>query len=148
MANGLARGVLIAIALLLAAPLAAEPKRWFEPGEKVYIRQHFEFVRIQEPSTHLRRAQRSFEKGERSVAANELERAAAGFAYFAERAAGAQRKELESASRGLNELADEIRERAVELTTLERAIRDAERILAGEPPPRPAQPQAEPAQSG
>ncbi|HEU4429701.1 MAG TPA: hypothetical protein VFT98_13150 [Myxococcota bacterium] len=137
------RGALVlAAALLVASPLAAQTKRWFEDSDKVYIRQNFEFIRIQEPDVHMKRARRSFEKGQRSNASNELERAAAGFAYFAERAAGAQRRELTTASRALNELADQIRKREVdEITTLDRAIADAERVLAGGPPPRPAQPQ-------
>jgi hypothetical protein len=128
--------LVLAGGLLVTSPIDAEKKHWFEQGDKVYVRENLQFVRITEPDVHLERARRAFEKQHRSVTANELERAAAGFSYFAERAAGGQRKELETASRALMKLADEIRgQRAVEITTLDRAIRDAERVLERDPPP-------------
>jgi hypothetical protein len=87
---------------------------------------------------HLDRAQRSFAKNQLGSAADELEKAAAGFAYFADRAAGARRNELEHAERGLTKLADDVRAKRVgEATNLDRALADARRILAGDPPPEP-----------
>jgi hypothetical protein len=132
-----------AAALLPAAPSAADAsaKRWFFGSDRVFIRQHEQFVRIVEPDIHLARARRSFAKDHPANAADELEKAAAGFAYFAERAAGAQRKELEVASRALQKLADDVRARRIgEVTNLDRALADAERILAEEPPPAPETP--------
>jgi hypothetical protein len=129
---------LVAFALaglhLVGGAAFAEDKRWFEGGDKVFVRQHEDFVRIQEPDVHLQRAHRRFAKGIKAGAADELEKAAAGFAYFAQRSAGADRKELTLASRALNKLADQVRRGEIdEITTLERAIADAKRILAGEP---------------
>lgn len=127
---------------LVAAPAFAEGKRWFDGSDKVYIRQHGQFVRVFEPDGHLKRARRSFVKENTANAADELEKAAAGFAYFAERAAGEQRKELELAARGLEKLADDVRAKRVgEVTNFDRALADAKRILAGDPPPSaPAKP--------
>jgi hypothetical protein len=123
-------------ALLVAGPAASDTKRWFAGGDKVYIRQHNEFVRVQEPDVHLDRARRSFVKDHASRAADELEKAAAGFAYFAERAAGDQHRELRKAARGLGQLADDVRAKRVgEITNFDRALADARRILADGPPP-------------
>jgi hypothetical protein len=139
LALALAAGAWLGLALAIAA--SADTKRWFEGSDKVYVRlrQHDIFERIQEPDVHMERALRRFEKGMKSSAADELEKAAAGFSYFADRSAGAERRELELAGRALNRLADDVRRRKVsEVTTLERAVADAERVLAGEPP-KPAQ---------
>ena len=127
----------VALAAWLAAgPASSDTKRWFEGGDKVYIRQHNDFVRIQEPDVHLERARRSFLKEHASRAADELEKAAAGFAYFAERAAGDQHKELRQAARGLEKLADDVRAKRVgEITNFDRALADARRVLANGPPP-------------
>ncbi len=133
----------LSLAFVAADGALADGKRWFEGSDKVFIRQHEEFVRISEPDVHLQRAQRRFAKGMQSGAADELEKAAAGFAYFAERAAGDARRELTLASRALSKLADETRGgRVDEITTLDRAIADAMRVLSGEPakPAEPAKP--------
>lgn len=128
--------VAFALGLALAAAASAEPQRWFHQNDRVYIRQREQFVRILEPHVHLERARRSFSSGQLGIAADELERAAGGFAYFAERAAGEERRELETAERGLQKLADDVRAgRVGEITNLERALADAERILAKGPPP-------------
>jgi hypothetical protein len=126
----------LAALVVSGAPAAAEDKRWFEGGDKVFIRQHERFERIFEPDVHLSRARRSFVKDHAASAADELEKAAAGFAYFAERKAGGERKELETAERGLNKLADDVRARRVgEITNFDRALEDARRILARGPAP-------------
>jgi hypothetical protein len=142
-----ASGAWLCLSLAASSGSLAGDKRWFEGGDKVFIRQHDDFVRVQEPDIHLQRAHRRFAKGLKVGAADELEKAAAGFSYFAERAAGDARKELSLASRALNKLADQTRRGDVgEITELERAIADAQRILAGEPkpvtvaPPPPAEP--------
>jgi hypothetical protein len=144
----LARAVAAALGLGLLAGEAslADEKRWFENSDKVFIRQRDQFERIQEPDVHLDRARRGFAKENRAYAADELEKAAAGFAYFADRAAGSERKELEIASHALNRLADQVRRDEVdEITTLDRAIADAKRVLAGEPAPAGWQPPPKPA---
>ena len=134
----------LALSFLAAHGALAEGKRWFDGSDKVFIRQHEQFERISEPDVHLERAHRRFAKGMNSGAADELEKAAAGFAYFAERAAGDERKALTVAERALNKLADEMRHGDVdEITTLERAIADANRLLAGDPA-KPAEPAAPP----
>ncbi len=138
-----AGGAWLCLSLVAASGALAGDKRWFEGGDKVFIRQHDDFVRVQEPDIHLQRAHRRYAKGLKAGAADELEKAAAGFSYFAERGAGADRKELSLAARALNKLADQMRRGEVgEITELERAIADALRILAGEPKPptAPAQP--------
>jgi hypothetical protein len=134
----LAVAALVAPLLAAADPAAADGKRWFDGRDKVYIRQHTQFVRIQEPDVHLSRARNSFLKDHAALAADELEKAAAGFAYFADRAVAEQREELELAARALEKLADDVRaKRAGEITNFDRALVDAKRILAGEPPPAP-----------
>jgi hypothetical protein len=134
----------VLLAAVAAAPVQSEEKRWFEGSDKVFIRQHNQFVRIVEPDVHLSRARRSFVKDHMALAADELEKAAAGFAYFAERSAGDSRRELAVGERALQKLADDVRARRVsEVTTLDRAIDDAKRILAGAP--SPATPGAAPA---
>jgi hypothetical protein len=116
----------LAVLLSAALPGAAETKRWFRD----------------EPDVHLKRARESFVKNHASLAADELEKAAAGFAYFADRSAGDERKELDAASRGLNKLADDVRAKRVgEVTNFDRALADANRILAREKAPStPAEP--------
>ena len=136
------RAVLSALALctLLAAAAAADPdpKRWFEDGDKVYVRQHERFERIYEPDVHLKRARRAYLKDHASLAADELEKAAVGMSYFAARTGGRQHREFVEAAGGLNKLADKARKREIgEITLLDDAIADALRILAGEPKPTP-----------
>jgi hypothetical protein len=134
--------------LTFASGALADEKRWFEGSDKVFIRQREQFVRISEPHIHLTRAQRSFAKGHRSAAADELEKASAGFAYFEDRAAGEHRAQLRLASRALTKLADDVRDGDVqEITEVDRAVADAKRVLAGTPkaapkvgPPSPAPP--------
>jgi hypothetical protein len=128
---------LVALVALVGSPATGDDKRWFEGQDKVFIRQHEEFVRIFEPDVHLSRARRSFLKDHAPIAADELEKAAAGFSYFAERLAGDQRKEFEAAALGLIKLADDVRARRVgEVTNFDRALADAKRILADGPSPR------------
>jgi len=143
-----ARASLAACVLALLAsgsPAAADQKRWFEVGDKVFIRQHEQFVRIFEPDVHLSRARRSFLKNHTGNAADELEKAAGGFAYFADRfalhATGDERKRIEAAGIGLTKLADDVRARRVgEITNFDRALEEAKRILAEErTEPAPAQ---------
>lgn len=138
---GLAAGAWLCLALATSDGALAGDKRWFEGGDKVFIRLHDDFVRIQEPDIHLQRAHRRYAKGLKGGAADELEKAAAGFSYFAERAAGEDRRELSLAARALGKLADQTRRGEVgEITELERAIADAQRILAGQPKPEAAPP--------
>jgi hypothetical protein len=121
-----------------AAGADPDPKRWFEDGDKVYVRQHERFERIYEPDVHLKRARRAYLKDHASLAADELEKAAAGMSYFADRSGGRQHRELVEAAGGLNKLADQARRREIgEITLLDDAIADAMRILAGEPKPAP-----------
>ncbi|MFI5320666.1 MAG: hypothetical protein ACHQ6V_13915 [Myxococcota bacterium] len=130
--------------MLLGSPASAEGKRWFTGSDRVFVRQHEQFERIQEPDVHLQRALQAFAKGMKSLAADEIEKASAGFAYFAEREGGAQRNDLDFVSRALNKLADDTRRNRVdEITTLEDGFADAYRVLAGGPltPPAPAPPE-------
>ena len=121
--------------LVVAGSASADTARRFHQDDRVFIRQREQFFRIEEPHVHLQRARKSFLSDQMRVAADELERAAAGFAYFAERAAGQERQELERAERGLTKLADDVRARRIgEVTNLDRALADAERILAQGPP--------------
>jgi hypothetical protein len=132
----LLRLALPAIGVVLAVAGSADPQRRFHQNDRVFVRQREQFVRIEEPHVHLRRARSSFSSDQMRAAADELERAAAGFAYFAERAAGQERKELERAERGLAKLADDVRARRVgEITNLDRALAEAERTLAQGPAP-------------
>jgi hypothetical protein len=126
----------LALGIVLAAAASADTQRWFHQNDRVFIRQREQFVRVDEPDVHLARARRAFLSDQTGVAADELERAAGGFAYFAERASGAERKELEMAERGLAKLADDVRARRIgEVTELDRALAEAKRILAKGPPP-------------
>lgn len=135
---------LLAAAATLAIHLgaggaAAEETRWFRPGEKVYIRQHEQFFAVQEPHVHMKLARRAFEKGLNSVAADEIERAAVGFAYFAQRGAGQDRKQLEASSQALGDLASEVRKGDVDgVGQLDLVFKDARRVLAGESLKEPA----------
>jgi hypothetical protein len=118
----------------LAAGAEAREYRFFHANDKVYYQGSSRRIEpISEPHIHLGRAERAFAKGQRAYAAENLEKAAAGFAYFRERAAGEDRRQLDLAGRALEELAREVRRGDVaEVTTLERAIADARRVLAGE----------------
>ncbi len=132
------------LALSLSTGAAADGKRWFEGSDKVFIRLHEQFERISEPDVHLERAQRSFAKGHRSVSADELEKASAGFAYFEDRSAGERSADLRLASRALSKLADDMRRGEVlETTELDRAVADAMRVLLAIPQtPTPVGPPA------
>jgi hypothetical protein len=133
----------LGLALLADAGAHADTKRWFIGSDKVFIRQHETFVRVQEPDVHMSRARRGFVKDRRSYAADELEKAAVGFAYFAQRTAGEDRRRLETAEKALSQLADQIRRGDVdEVTTLDRALEDASRALAGQPEKAAAAPAA------
>jgi hypothetical protein len=142
-ATSLSAWALALVALLASGtPAVADENRWFKDGDNVFIRQHEQFVRIFEPDVHLSRARRSFVKDHTANAADELEKAAGGFAYFADRATGDERKEIEAAGIGLTKLADDVRARRVgEITNFDRALLEAKRILARETaPPAPAKP--------
>jgi hypothetical protein len=132
-------------ALAVAGSAGAREYRYFDGSDRVYYQRYGRsFERIVEPHFHLTRAERAFAKGHRSYAAENLEKAAAGFDYFSERAAGEDRRQLDLASRALHKLARDVRRGEVaEVTTLERAIAEARRVLAGEAVM--AKPGAEPA---
>jgi hypothetical protein len=121
-------------ALVAAAPARADQTpRWFEGSDKVFIRQHEMFFRVQEPHVEMKRARKAFEAGHRAVAADDLERAAVGFAYFADRAAGEDRKQLEATEKALNQLADRVRRGEVDgVGELDALFADAEKVLAKE----------------
>ena len=132
------RSLVAAFALLTSFAVAthagAREYRFFDGGDRVY-HQRFDhvFEPISEPRVHLLRAERSFAKGHRFAAADNLEKAAAGFGYFSERAAGMDRKQLELTRRALDKLARQVRRGDVEeLNTLQQALSDARRVLAGE----------------
>ena len=125
-------GLLAALAFASAA--AAREYRFFEGNDRVYYESnHRTLERVVEPHFHLTRAERAFAKGHRAYAAENLEKAAAGFGYFRERAAGEERRQLDLAQRALEKLAGDVRRgRVAEATTVERAVADARRVLAGE----------------
>jgi hypothetical protein len=134
MSRSFAASFVLLAALSSAAPVAAQEHRFFEGNDRVYYQRYGRVLEpISEPHIHLTRAERAFAKGHRSVAADNLEKAAAGFDYFSERAAGTDRKQLDLASRALEKLARDVRRNEIdEITTLERALADARRVLAGE----------------
>jgi Asp-tRNA(Asn)/Glu-tRNA(Gln) amidotransferase B subunit len=147
MSRKLVTSLAMLAAVAFAASADAHEYRYFNGSDRVYYQRYDrELERVQEPHFHLARAERAFAKGHRSYAADNLEQAAAGFDYFSERAAGEDRRQLDLASRALVKLARDVRRGDVdELTTLERALSDARRVLAGEavmvtPPAAPAQP--------
>jgi hypothetical protein len=131
-----------------AASAADEHTRWFEGSDKVFIRQHERFYRIQEPHVHMKLARSSFEAGHRSLAADEIERAAVGFAYFADRTAGEDKRQLDATERELNKLADRVRRGEVDgVGELDSLFADGRRVLAGESlkaPEAAAPPSAQP----
>ena len=122
-------------ALAFAGGAAGREYRYFEGSDRVFYESHHRTLeRIVEPHFHLTRAERAFAKGHRAYAAENLEKAAAGFGYFRERSAGEDRRQLDLARRALEKLAREVRRGNVdEVTTVERAVEDARRVLAGEP---------------
>ena len=134
--------------LAAASGATAREFRFFDVGDRVYYQSvHQDLEPIAEPHIYLPRAQRAFEKGHRAAAAQNLEKAAAGFNYFSERVTGEDRRQLDLAARALGKLARDLRRGEVdEVTTLERAIADAERVLAGdyEPTTAPVGPAAAP----
>ena len=143
-------------ACALAAAAGAREYRYFEGSDTVFYQSFGNRIeRVVEPDFHLTRAERAFAKGHLAYAAENLEKAAAGFGYFGQRAAGEERRQLETTRRALLKFAREVRRGNVEeVTTLERAVADARRVLAGQAPttapaadPAEAAPAAEPAQS-
>ena len=139
-----------ALALVsLAAAAGADDTRWFEGRDKVYMRQHETFYRVEEPHVHMKRARSSFESGHHGLAADEMERAAVGFAYFSDRTAGEDRRQLEATERELNKLADRVRRHEVDgVAEIDSLFADATRVLAREslkaPEAAPAGPPAAP----
>lgn len=131
---GLRTAFLLSAGLALAAAgAAADDTRWFEGRDKVFVRQHEMFYRVLEPHVEMKRARNSFEAGHQSVAADELERAAAGFAYFADRSGGEDRRQLEATERELNKLSDRVRKGEVDgVGEIDALIADARRVLARE----------------
>jgi hypothetical protein len=152
---------LLASFALLAACVAgdaanAREYRFFEGRDRVFYQDFGHRLQpIAPPHFHLTRAERAFAHGNRAYAAENLEKAAAGFDYFRERAAGEDRRQLDMAGRALTKLARDVRRGGVdEVTTIERAVSDARRVLAGEavmqkPAADPAEgaPATEPAKS-
>lgn len=121
-------------ACAIATGAAAREYRYFQGSDRVYYESsHRTLERVVEPHFHLTRAERAFAKGHRAYAAENLEKAAVGFDYFSDRAAGEDRRQLDLARRALEKLARDVRRGDVaEVTTLERALADARRVLAGE----------------
>lgn len=140
--------------LAVAASAGAREYRSFEGSDRVYYQRTARWLEpVSEPHIHLDRAERAFAKGHRLYAAENLEKAAAGFRYFEERAAGGDRQQLRLAGRALDALAREVRRGAVaEVNTLANALSDARRVLAGEaamtsPGASPSAPAAPPQRS-
>jgi len=135
MTRHIAASVLV-LAGLLAAPAAyARDYRFFEQGDRVYYQPYGSgsyLEKIAPPHFYLRRALSAFEKGHRAISAEYLEKAAVGFSYFEERAAGNDKRQLKIAGRALEKLAYSVRRDEVEITTLQRAVTDAQRLLDGE----------------
>lgn len=138
--------------LAVAASAGAREYRNFEGSDRVYYQRTARWLEpVSEPHVHLDRAERAFAKGHRLYAAENLEKAAAGFRYFEERAAGTDRQQLRLAGRALDALARDVRRGDVaEINTLQSALHDARRVLAGEaamtpPATAPAAPAAAPA---
>ena len=122
-------------ALLAGASSAgAREFRFFDVGDRVYYESFSNDLEpIVEPHVYLPRAVRAFGKGHLSYAAQNLEKAAAGFEYFSERAAGEDRRQLDKASRALSKLARQVRRGEVDgVHVVEEAVADAQRVLAGE----------------
>jgi len=137
---------LIVFAGLLVAPAAgARDYRFFEQGDRVYYQPYGSsryFEKLAPPHFYLPKALSAFEKGHRSISAEYLEKAAVGFSYFEERAAGEDKRQLKIAGRALDKLAYSVRRGETELTTLQRAVKDAERVLDGERVASLAEPQS------
>ncbi len=129
---------------LAGAALASEDYRWFNGSDRVYVRQHELVEQIREPDWHLKQAHRAFENGHISLCADELEKAAAGFAYFRDRRAASDHKLLENTVKALDKLADDVRAKRVDgIAALDAVIDDANKVIAGEKPapaPAPAAP--------
>ncbi|MBM4382309.1 MAG: hypothetical protein FJ091_02955 [Deltaproteobacteria bacterium] len=117
-----------------AGAAGAREYRFFQGSDRVYYETfHRRFEPISEPHIHLTRAARAFANASRWYAAENLEKAAAGFSYFEERAAGEDRRQLDRAGRALEKLARQVRRGDVDgVEIVERAVSDAQRVLAGE----------------
>ncbi|HEY8122954.1 MAG TPA: hypothetical protein VII78_16655 [Myxococcota bacterium] len=120
--------------LLCASAAGAREYRSFDLGDRVYYqRSDRELEPIVEPHIYLARAERAFARGSRSYAAENLEKAAAGFGYFSARAAGTDRRQLEFAGRALDELARSVRRGEVDgVAVMADALSVARRVLDGE----------------
>jgi Asp-tRNA(Asn)/Glu-tRNA(Gln) amidotransferase B subunit len=134
MSRKLVPSFLMLAALAFAASASAHEYRFFNGSDRVYYQSYYRvFEPVAEPHIHLDRAERAFAKGHRAYAAENLEKAAAGFDYFSERAAGEDRHQLDLAQRALEKLARDVRRGEIdEVTTLARALSDARKVLAGE----------------
>ena len=118
----------------IAAGAGANEYRFFDLGDRVYHQRYGRVIEpISEPHIHLARAERAFVHGNRAYAADNLEKAAAGFEYFSERAAGSDRRQLELVGQALDKLARDVRRNEIDgIATLERALSDARSVLAGD----------------
>jgi len=134
MSRMLVASIALIASLAAASAAGAREFRFFEGSDRVYYETHYRRLEpISEPHIHLARAARSFANGNRSYAAENLEKAAAGFSYFEERAAGEDRRQLDRAGRALAKLARQVRRGDVDgVEIVERAVSDAQRVLAGE----------------
>jgi hypothetical protein len=150
MSRNLVTPLAMLAAIAFAASAGAHEYRYFSGSDRVYYQRYDrELEQVQDPHFHLAIAERAFAKGHLSYAADNLEKAAAGFHYFSDRAAGEDRRQLDLAKLALEKLAREVRRGDIdELTTVERALSDARRVLAGEAVMvTPAAPPAAPPQS-
>jgi phytoene dehydrogenase-like protein len=134
MSRLLVASLLLFVGLGAAASASAREYRFFEGSDRVFTQRFGRIIEpISEPRIHLDRAERAFAKGHRAYAAENLEKAAAGFRYFRERAAGEDRRQLDLAGRALERLARDVRRGDLEeLNTLQGALSDARRVLDGE----------------
>jgi hypothetical protein len=131
---------------LAGAAAASEEYRWFEGRDRVYVRQHEMIEEIHEPAWHLQRAHEAFAHEHITLCADELEKAAAGFAYFRDRRGASDHKTLDRTVKSLDKLADDVRAKRVDgIAALDAVIADANRVIDGQksaaaaPSPAPAQ---------
>ena len=134
MSRTLVASLALVAALAAASAAGAREYLFFEGSDRVYTETfHRRFEPIAEPRIHLTRAERAFAKGNRSYAAENLEKAAAGFSYFEERAAGEDRRQLNRAGRALERLARQVRRDDPDaLEVFASTVANAQRVLAGE----------------
>ena len=122
----------VSLALSLPASAAADGGKWFDPpNARVFIEQHGNFVRIEEPDFHMAAARRSFEHGNLYAASDEVERAAGGVAFMAEHAAGQRRRNLLNAQSELLALKNLLRRKeAKSVAVLDRVFRITENAMS------------------